>query len=296
MAVISISTRENDALDINPPAGDQFLNVNGSDWLWAVTALFVVSFLTLYGLTLKARAGERFFHFIFIIATFVGSIAYFAMASDLGWSLVPQANSVASHGLLRQIFFAKYIYWVVSFPAAVIALGVLSGVSWASIVFNVFLSWIWVLSYLVGAYTTTNYKWGFFAFGTVAYLFLAVNTLLLGRRSAARVGVAGHYTGLTAWLNLLWLLYPIAYGISDGGNRIGVVGGFVFFGVLDLLMIPVLAFAVVFLSAKWDYSSLNIAFTQYGRVHATPGTFPEKHPVAAAPAAAPAAPAPVAAV
>jgi bacteriorhodopsin len=87
---------------------------------------------------------------------------------------------------------------------------------------------------------------------------------------------------LAGWLNLLWLMYPIAFGLSDGGNRIGVVGGFVFFGVLDLLMIPVLAAAVLMLSRRWDYSRLNIAFTQYGRVARSEGTYPEK----AAPAAA----------
>ena len=69
-------------------------------------------------------------------------------------------------------------------------------------------------------------------------------------------------------------------------NRIGVVGGFVFFGVLDVLMIPVLAAAFIVLSRNWDYSKLNIAFTQYGRVARSEGTFPEKAPApgAAAPA------------
>ena len=37
--------RKNDALNINPPAGQQQLSVNGSDWLWAVTAIFVISFV-----------------------------------------------------------------------------------------------------------------------------------------------------------------------------------------------------------------------------------------------------------
>ena len=36
----------NEALDINPPAGDQYLSVNGSDWLWAVTAVYAFSFVS----------------------------------------------------------------------------------------------------------------------------------------------------------------------------------------------------------------------------------------------------------
>jgi bacteriorhodopsin len=41
-----IYSRENDALNVNPPAGDQNLSEHGSDWLWAVTAIYVVSFVS----------------------------------------------------------------------------------------------------------------------------------------------------------------------------------------------------------------------------------------------------------
>lgn len=64
------------------------------------------------------------------------------MASDLGWSVIPTVNDLAD-GATRQIFFAKYINWVVSFPTVIIALGLLSGVSWATIAYNVALSWTW---------------------------------------------------------------------------------------------------------------------------------------------------------
>lgn len=38
-------TRGNEALRINPPAGDQHLNTHGSNWLWAVMAIFIVSYV-----------------------------------------------------------------------------------------------------------------------------------------------------------------------------------------------------------------------------------------------------------
>jgi len=271
---MAVLARTNDALNVNPPSGDNYLSDHGSNWLWAVTAVYIVSFLAFFGLSFAARSGEKIFHYIFTIALLVGSIAYFAQASDLGWSVVPTAN-VLEYGLTRQIFFAKYINWVVAFPAVTIALGLLSGVAWATIFYNVFLSWVWVVSYLVSAYTTTNYKWGFFVFGTFAWALLAVNTLVEGGRGARRVEVARDHTLLAGWLNLLWLLYPVAFGLTDGGNRIGVTAGFIFFGVLDVLMVPLLAFAFLLLSRNWDYGRLNIAFTQYGRVRQG-GTFPEK--------------------
>ncbi|TRX92661.1 hypothetical protein FHL15_006335 [Xylaria flabelliformis] len=266
--------RGNDALKVNPPNGSEELSVNGSDWLWAVTAIYVVSFLVFFGLSFVARSGEKIFHYIFTIALLVGSIAYYAQASDLGYVLVNQVNSSPRLALTRQIFWPKYVNWVVSFPAITTALGLLSGVPWATILYNVFLSWTWVISYLISAFTTSNYKWGFYAFGTVSWLLLAFNTFSAGS-SAKRLGVSRDHTVLSGWVNLLWLLYPIAFGVSDGGNRIGVTPMFVFFGVLDVLLIPVLSFAFLFLARRWDYGQLNLAFTRYGRVH-NAGHFPEK--------------------
>ncbi|KAI0531980.1 heat shock protein 30 [Xylaria digitata] len=275
--------RENAALDINPPAGSEELSVNGSDWLWAVTAIYTFSFISFFGLTFVARSGEKIFHYLFTIALLVGSITYFAQASDLGYAVVSQVNSSPSLALSRQIFWPKYVNWVVGFPAVVTALGLLSGVPWATIIYNIFLSWTWVISYLVSAFTTSNYKWGFYAFGTVSWLLLAFSTFSAAS-SAKRVGVSRDHTLLSGWVNLLWLLYPIAFGLTDGGNRIGVTPGFIFFGILDVLLVPVLSFSFIFLARRWDYGQLNLAFTRYGRVHDA-GQFPEKTADASAPAA-----------
>jgi len=38
----------NDALVTNPVQGARFLTSGGSDWLWAVFAIFVLSFVSLY--------------------------------------------------------------------------------------------------------------------------------------------------------------------------------------------------------------------------------------------------------
>jgi len=44
---MNLLSRGNDALVTNPPVGvDQALSQNGSDWLWAVTAVFLLSFVS----------------------------------------------------------------------------------------------------------------------------------------------------------------------------------------------------------------------------------------------------------
>jgi len=278
---MAILDPRNDALSVNPPLGDSRLSTNGSNWLFTVATVFGVSVLVLLAMNFRPRAGERFFHYLFIIANFAGLLAYYAMASDLAWSLVRQSNQVGRSGLVRQIFWAKYVFWVILFPVVIIALGIISGVAWATIAYNVSLSWIWIIAYLVAAFTASNYKWGFFAFGTVAEIVLVASLLGHGLRSANRVGIRRDYVVLTGWLTLLWLLYPIVWALTDGGNYLGVTAGFIWYGILDVMLLTVIGFAVVVMSNNWDYGRLNIAFTQYGRVPAATGTFPEK---AAAPA------------
>lgn len=81
----------------------------------------------------------------------------------------------------------------------------------------------------------------------------------------------------------MWFIYPIAWGV-DEGNEISVTSGFIIYGILDILTVPLLALATLALATRWDYRELNLYFTQYGRVAQSEGTFPEK----AAPAGGPA--------
>lgn len=190
----------------------------------------------------------------------VGAMTYYAQASDLGWTTIEEVNNMGS-SVTRQIFYAKYINWVVAFPSLALAMGLISGVSWTTIVCNIAISWIWVIGYLVAAFTASSYKWGFFAFGTFSWLILAMSTINESREAAELLGIQGDYMVLSVYLNVLWFLYPIAFGLTDGGNKIGVTGGFIFFGILDILSVPILSFAVLFFARKWDYRKLSIAFS-----------------------------------
>ena len=201
---------------------------------------------------------DRIFHYLFTCALLAGAVSYFAQASDLGWSAIEQADSRET----RQVFWPKYVNWAVAFPSIALALGMLSDVSWTTIFTNIFICVLWVVTYLVGAYTTTVYKWGFFAFGTLAWVILAMSTLNESREAAQRMGISRDYMILAALANLCWVLYPVAWGLSDGGDKIGVTGGFIFFGILDILLLPVFSFIFVLLSRKWDYARLNLDLSE----------------------------------
>ena len=62
-----------------------------------------------------------------------------------------------------------------------------------------------------------------------------------GRKHAAAIGsdVSKTYIIVGTWTAFLWFLYPIAWGISEGGNVIAPDSEAVFYGVLDILAKPV---------------------------------------------------------
>jgi bacteriorhodopsin len=149
------------------------LTVHGSDWLWAVFCVYGFVLLAVVVHSRFARQGEKIFHYLFTVSLLVGTICYFAMASDLGSTAIMPANNLSKHPGSRQIFFAKYINWFAAWPPVFVAVGLVSGVSWATIVYNVILGLIYVASFLVSVMTETKYKWGFYTFGLFAWLLLS---------------------------------------------------------------------------------------------------------------------------
>jgi len=262
----SIVLRSNDALNLNPPVGVQHITVHGSDWFWAVFAVYALSLVAVIGTTFIARQGERIFHHLFTFSLFVGTIAYFAMASDLGATVVTPTDQVTSHPGDRQIFYVKYINWFVSWPSLFLAVGLVTGVSWTTIVYNITLSWVFVIGLLLSALTPTTYKWGFFTIGLCADFVLLHSLLWTPLATTKRLeNRPAHYL-ISGYISFFLFLYPIAYGVSDGGNKISPTGAFVFFGILDFFLVPVLELAILFMTRSWDYRKLNVYFTQYGRV------------------------------
>lgn len=289
--------RGNDALNINPPNAERSLGTGGSDWLWACMAVFGVAFLSwlVWTIVLRSRRraatvtghagaaedtgaktgpsagaagprlrGERIFHYLLTIAAFVGLIAYFSMASDLGSTPVRQYMNNGPGALTRQIFYVRYIYWFVAWPLVLIALLLLTGLSWATILFAVTLLEIWVVSWLCGALVTTSYKWGYFTFGTFAYLVLAYLLLSWGIDSSRRLGASKSYSILAAILVVVWMVYPISWGLNEGSNRLSVTGEMIWYGILDLITVPFYGTLLLLLTRRFDHSLFP--YTQHGRI------------------------------
>jgi bacteriorhodopsin len=126
-----ISKRANDALNANPNVfnypmtSDINLTTHGSDWYWAVTAVMAVATIAFMGLSFTVPRQNRIFHYITAAITLVASIAYFTMASNLGYAAIPvefQRSNPVVAGTYREIFYVRYIDWFVTTPVSPLVL------------------------------------------------------------------------------------------------------------------------------------------------------------------------------
>lgn len=60
----------------------------------------------------------------------------------------------------------------------------------------------------------------------------------------------------------MWLMYPVAFALTDGAHVIDVTAGCLFVGVLDIFMMPVWSVAFILLSRRWDYKALRLDFSE----------------------------------
>ncbi|GAA6008671.1 hypothetical protein JCM11491_003389 [Sporobolomyces phaffii] len=276
-SVVELAKRAgNNAIAKNPLVANIDITTHASDWLWAVFSVMLLSALVLFGLSFTRPVGQRAFHELAAAICFTASVAYFAMASDLGATAVPVEYirggtlgqnwvDVGVDNPTRSIWYARYIDWTITTPLLLLELAFTTGLPLSQIFILIFFDLVMIITGLIGALVPSIYKWGFFAFGCAALVAIWVILLGPGRASAARLGSDFHkaYMTSTIILSTLWLLYPIAWGVADGGNVITPTSEMVFYGVLDLFAKPVYCFIHVFAISKLDYARLGMTSGKY---------------------------------
>ncbi|ODV62406.1 opsin family protein [Ascoidea rubescens DSM 1968] len=252
VSIVEIYARGNRAVDVNQPTGlDIHITNDGSSWLWTAFSIFgVVSLIHIffYFRHHKNNLSQALFYVSPLIATLSMTYAYFTMASNLGWTgIATEFNhvTVSSGGNIRQIFYARYIGWFFAWPALLLAIAFSSNNKTNSFGVHALSSWIlivlsadiFVISLLIGALIESSYKWGYFTFAIIAQLFsiFLVSHRVYGKLSSPFLSKIG--AGLVF---LLWILYPIAWALSEGGNVIEPDSEQAFYGVLDVLTFAVI--------------------------------------------------------
>lgn len=266
----------NDVLQVNPPSDtiDIHITNHGSDWLWAafsVFSLLTIIHALIFGLSSSKNQTLKKALFVGPIFTnFVMAIAYFTYASNLGYAGVPVEfhHVTTSKGLgVRQIFYVKFIGYFLSWPFVLYAMEISTHVldlsskasagetisGFISIISSLFIKLlateVFVLGLLIGTLIESTYKWGYYTFAVFGQLYaiaLVLSSLIKSIRSANSNRLAHLVIGFEL---IVWILYPIAWGLSEGGNKIQPDSEAVFYGVLDVITFACVPTILTFLNS-----------------------------------------------
>jgi len=178
------------------------------------------------------------------------------MASDLGST--PITTEFRTQGT-RAIWYVRFIEWIITTPMLLSFLFLGSGVASSDLFVVSFMGIFAFVTLLVGALVTSVYKWGFYAFSVASIFYIFYEFFVPGPATARNLGTRhlNAFRSGTFILALTFVLYEIAWGVSEGGNVISPTGEMIFYGILDLLSKPVFLF--------WQISRVNaIEYGSYG--------------------------------
>lgn len=261
----------NNALEQNPTVADIDITVRGSDWLWAVFSIMGLSFLGVSFYTfLRIPRGERAIAYCASIVLATASIAYFSLASDLGATPITveflhgswaQSGTGINGMPTRSIWYVRYIDWTITTPFLLLTLLLVTPIPLSNVVFCIFADLVMIITGLVGSLVHSEYKWGYFVFGCVAMFYVYWILFGPGLEAAKQAGGQVHkaYVSGTFMLTFLWLLYPIAWGLADGGNVIHPDSEQVFYGILDVLAKPVFTVYHLWALRNVDYNLYGLS-------------------------------------
>lgn len=90
------------------------LTERGSKWLWAVCAIMALSAIAFMAMSFMRPRPKRLWNYITAAICFISAIAYFSMASHLGWTPIDVEFNRADRlvaGRNREIYYVRYIQW-----------------------------------------------------------------------------------------------------------------------------------------------------------------------------------------
>jgi len=259
----------NNAVSMNPSDATGNLTTHGSDFYWAFFALFALLTIgyVVFG-SLKA-ASDRAFYYIFTTATAILAITYFTLASDLGWTAIAPEFTSHQSGGTREIFYARFIGEFFTLPLVVLAPLLLSDLLYSQIGVTLFAAAFAIVMRLIGALIQSQYKWGYYAFSIAAFAYVSFVLLGPARAGARRNDVTLPYLTASSTVVFIETLYYIAWALSEGANVISLDSEAVFYGVLDLILVPVVGAWLIWNLRDTGLEKLGLRETRGSGLNAT---------------------------
>lgn len=253
---------------VNGKTADIAITTRGSSWYFAVCGLMTVAGFAFIGMSFGKPRRDRIFHYLTASVVFVAAIAYFTMGSNLGFTPIGveyQRSSPKVHGEFRAIYYVRYIDWVITTPLLLMDLLLTAGTPWPTLIWVIVVDEIMIITGLVGALVTSGYKWAYFVFGCVALIYIVYQLVWEARIHSRHFGqdVERAFLMCGSLTAFLWVLYPIAWGVSEGGNIIAPDSEAIFYGILDFLAKPVFGALLLWGHRNIEPARLGLSIQDY---------------------------------
>ncbi|KAL3228952.1 Protein YRO2 [Nakaseomyces bracarensis] len=238
----------NEAVKINPPNGVDFhITKRGSDWLFAAFCIFALFSIVFIFLMFRKPVHQRLVYITAIAPNVFMAIAYFTIASNLGWAPVRakynhvRTDTQTQHPGTRQIFYARYVGWFMALPWPVIQASMFGNTPILHTAFNCAMACAFTVCFLVASVVHSTYKWGYFTIGCgfaiVTVVSIMTTTLNLIRKIGDQEREKTFYVYFCPILALWLVAWPVCFGISDGGNVLQPDSEAIFYGIIDLIIL-----------------------------------------------------------
>lgn len=229
---------------------------SGHRTLWVVFVIMVVASAVFAGLSWNVAIQRRIFYFLTTLTTIISALVYFSEASGHAVTF----NCVRArdhhkhvpdtfHDACRQVYWARYVDWLLTFPILTFQLSLLAGIDGAHTIFAIIANIIWVLTGLFSAvgHANTAQKWGWYAISLVAYIFVIWHLALHGTQSARARGtnVAKLFGGLSGATFVLWTIYVVIWAALGNAWKTSVSTEIIVYAVLDVLIKVVVGTALI---------------------------------------------------
>lgn len=253
----------NEATEVNKADVGIGITSHGSDWFWACFSIFALMALIHGSCYLFYNKGntknKAVLHVAPIMTSIIMAVVYYTMASNLGWAgVVVEFDHIQIGDNTRQIFYSKYVGWFLAFPTLLyefelnsMAQNIFSPSDYFHIYHTLFLqvtaTEVMILGLLIGSVIHSTYKFGYWTFGVVGGIFFLTVFSIHQFRTPTTSKITKF---LVPFYGLCFILYPVSWGLSEGGNVIQPDSEGVFYGVLDLINFWLIPLALIYDARK----------------------------------------------
>ncbi|KAK4247245.1 hypothetical protein C7999DRAFT_14668 [Corynascus novoguineensis] len=253
------------------PTEYQLAGETGHRTLWVLFVAMTITTAVFTLLSWNVPVSRRLYHVTTTLMALVSALAYFAMAAGHASSLSchavrdPHRHGIPDtfHDACRQVYWARYIDWLLANGLLLLNLCLLAGIDGAHTLMALVAHTVGVLAGLFAAFGKehTAQKWGWFTISCLGYLFVVWHVGLHGTRAVQTKGarMSKLWASLAIYSLAILAAYPIAWGITTLARKSDVNTEIIVFAVLDILTKPIFGLWLLISHRSIAESNIDLA-------------------------------------